>query len=287
MQSIFNWATFANLLPSKRKARFGGPSASPLSGTEWRPKNINVNSRKFHAGNDTIPVVVPAFNNITYCQNMITQLREFDVKRIIIFDNGSTYKPMQKFLNAPPKGVEVIANTENYGPFYPILNVICLGLLPNYFCLTDPDLEFNPEMPSSFLEDLAQITDQFKIGKAGLALDISERDTMLQKKFKMATGEFTIWDWEAQFWKKPAGTTKAGDQIFKAPIDTTFAVYNKTYYRPKKYWEAVRVAGRYTCKHLTWYQDNGLPKAEEEHYRRLATRSYYLSDNAPIADATK
>ena len=287
MWNFFKHAWFSRGLPSKGNSLLGEQGASLASGEGLAHKKINLIFRNLNSSGDAIPVVVPTFNNITYCKNMIAQLRDRGVKRIIIFDSGSTYKPMQKFLSSPPKGVEVIANLENHGPHYPIINSTFLGQLPNYFCLTDPDLEFNSEMPSDFLEDLAQITDRFKIGKAGLALDISGRDTMLQKKFKMATGDFTIWDWEAQFWKKPAGTTEAGDQIYKAPIDTTFAVYNKKYYRPKKYWEAVRVAGRYTCKHLTWYQDNGLPKAEEEHYRKLATRSYYLSDNAPIADATK
>ncbi|MEO9168669.1 MAG: glycosyltransferase family A protein [Aestuariivirga sp.] len=234
-----------------------------------------------------IPVVIPTFNNVTYCKNMIEQLRERGALEIIVFDNASTHKPMRKFLASPPKHVSVFAGAENLGPFHAIMNPMCLALLPNYFCVTDPDLEFGSDMPNSFLRELAQLTHRFKVGKAGLALDISDRELMHQKEFPMATGPFTIWDWEKQFWKKSVGTTTGGDPIYRAPIDTTLAVYNKLYYRPKKYWDAVRVAGRYTCKHLPWYKSNGLPAEEETYYRSRATRSYYLSDQVPIADANR
>ena len=233
-----------------------------------------------------IPVIVPTFNNVTYCKNMIEQLRERGVHRIIVFDNASTHKPMRNFLASPPKNVSVFAGTENLGPFHAIMNPICLALLPNYFCVTDPDLELGQDLPTSFLQELAELTHRFKVGKAGLALDISDRELMHQKVFSMATGPFTIWDWEKQFWKKSVGTTTSGDPIYRAPIDTTLAVYNKLYYRPTKYWNAVRVAGRFTCKHLPWYKNNGLPAEEEAYYRSRATRSYYLSDQVPIADAS-
>ena len=235
---------------------------------------------------DAIPVVIPTFNNFTYCLKMIEQLGDRGCEKIILLDYGSTYKPMLKLLASPPRGVEVFRGKENLGPFHVIMNPLCIALLPQYFCVTDPDLLLSKELPDTFLEDLAQLTERFKVGKAGLALDISDRESMLQNEFAMASGKFTIWDWEKQFWKKRVGETTHGDSIYKAPIDTTFAVYNKAYYRPKQYWQAVRVAGRYTCKYLPWYKNNGLPEAEEIFYRNLATRSYYLSNSAPIMDAT-
>ena len=236
-----------------------------------------------HSGD--IPVIVPTFNSVTYCKKMVKQLQDRGIGAIILFDNGSTFAPMLKYLADPPKGVQIIASKENLGPFHTILNPLCWAHLPNYFCLTDPDLEFGSEMPSSFLRDLAHMTDVYKVGKAGLALDISDRNSMHQKEFQMANGNYTIWDWEQKFWDKKIGATALGDAIYRAPIDTTLAVYNKAFFKPKKYWEAVRLAGRYTCKHLPWYKNSGLPPEEEAHYRSHATRSYYLTEKAPISDA--
>jgi hypothetical protein len=40
----------------------------------------------------------------------------------------------------------------------------------------------------------------------------------------------------------------------------------------------VRVAGRYTCRHLPWYTDVGLPIEEEQFYRSRTQYSFFLRD---------
>jgi hypothetical protein len=67
-------------------------------------------------------------------------------------------------------------------------------------------------------------------------------------------------------------------------IDTTFAVYNKKYFRRDAPFEAVRVAGLFTCRHLPWYRDSRLPLQEEEFYRRTARVSTYLRPSSPPAE---
>lgn len=71
--------------------------------------------------------------------------------------------------------------------------------LPNYFCLSDPDLQFHPEMPSSFLGDLAVITETFKVGRAGLALDISEEESFRDIEINAEDRTYTIREWEPRF----------------------------------------------------------------------------------------
>jgi hypothetical protein len=70
---------------------------------------------------------------------------------------------------------------------------------------------------------------------------------------------------------------------YKARIDTTFALYNKRYFDPQEPLEAIRVAGRFTCRHLPWYRDSGLTTAEEAQYRASQKFSLYLPSPAPAA----
>ena len=47
--------------------------------------------------------------------------------------------------------------------------------LPKVFCVTDPDLQLNAKMPLNFTDRLLAVSEKYKMGKVGLALDIAER----------------------------------------------------------------------------------------------------------------
>lgn len=47
-------------------------------------------------------------------------------------------------------------------------------VLPKFFAYTDPDLKFNSNMPSCFIEDFKKITEKYKIFKVGCALSLSD-----------------------------------------------------------------------------------------------------------------
>jgi hypothetical protein len=235
-----------------------------------------------------IPVYIPTFNNPTYLANMIRQLKEWNINNIIIIDNGSKYDVMLRLLERMERTNKVIRFERNFGPRYIIRDMDNLSQLPELFCVTDPDLEFNPRMPQNFIHTLLQITNKFRIGKAGLALDIQDRQLMKQEKFMCVGNPYYIWEWESQFWAKPLGESEDGSPLFKADIDTTFAVYNKKFYRPYTFFDkirrrqtflnAIRLGGNYTCKHLPWYRDSKLPVAEEEFYKNTQKYSIYSRD---------
>ena len=227
-----------------------------------------------------IPVVIPCFNAVTYVRGMVEQLRARGLRRLILVDNASTYPAMREFLSAPGPGVTVIAQAENKGPRDIFLDPVSLALLPQIFCVTDPDLVLNPAMPEDFLAQLAALTERHSVGKAGLAIDIADRGEMRQEDFLIGDRHWKIWEWEEQFWQKPLEPLPGGDPVFKADIDTTFALYNKRHFDSSQPLKAVRVAGRYTCRHLPWYQNVELPTEEERFYRSHARHSYYLRDDA-------
>lgn len=230
-----------------------------------------------------VPVLVPCFNNPTYLRNMVTQLRALRLRNIIIVDNASTYPPMVECLSSLSRELSVVSLTENKGARHISLDEKTYALLPQYFCVTDPDLEFNAQLPSDFLVELVCLTEKHAVGKAGFSLDISDRSQLREDDFWIGGKEIKIWEWEEQFWQEPLERLNGEDQVYRAPIDTTFAVYNKKYLNRENPYEAMRVAGKYTCRHLPWYKETLLPEDEETFYRRTARFAYYHKRGAEYA----
>jgi FkbM family methyltransferase len=223
-----------------------------------------------------VPVIIPSFNNPTYLGNMVRQLQKYRFGNIIIVDNGSTFPPMREYLEAIRQEVQVIALKDNKGPRHIFLAEENLALLPQFFCVTDPDLEFNAALPSDFVARLAALTEKHRVGKAGLSLGIADREKMRQTSFQIGDRDWKIWEWEAQFWQDKIDELDGKHPVYKASIDTTFAVYNKEYFSAETYLEGLRVAGDYTCKHLPWYDDIGIPEAEARFYANAEKFSSYL-----------
>lgn len=233
----------------------------------------------------SIPVVIPVFNNPTYTANMLRQLVERGFDNIYLVDNGSTSQAMSTFLTHAEEYATVIRSGHNHGPRHTLLNTDHYNLLPEIFCLTDPDLEFHPQMPEHFLSELVRVTEQFKIGKAALALRIDDTDKMHGGSFFIQGREYHVPEWEQQWWKDEIGQMPDGSRIYRAVTDTTFAVYNKKYFTSTRFFDSVRVAGTYTCRHLPWYKDRGINAGEEQLYRSTQKWSYHLSEAGRISQA--
>jgi glycosyltransferase involved in cell wall biosynthesis len=233
-------------------------------------------------GLSDVPIIVPAFNNPTYVSGMLAQLRNKGLRNIVVVDNGSTAENMSRCFELAGSVVQM---GHNAGPHYFFENASEFNALPDVFCVTDPDLRLNPQLPDDFLTVLIALTEEFGIGKAGFSLDISDTDAMRQDDFRNSSRICKIWEWEQQFWNERVATTVSGDPIYRADIDTTFAVYNKKYFRFDSFNDALRVAGRFTCKHLPWYVDRGVTESEAAYYAATQRYSVYFSPiRAPIAE---
>lgn len=230
-----------------------------------------------------VPVLVPTFNNPTYLRNMVKQLRTLRLDNLIVVDNASTYPPMLDLLSQLSRELRVVRNSANYGPRYLFRDEI-QSLLPPLFCISDPDLQFNSELPDDFLAQLVSLTEQYKIGKAGFSLDISDRASLRDDSFVIRGKEYKIWEREEEYWQTPLSQLASGDQVYRALIDTTFAVYNKRYLKKENMLDAVRVAGRYTARHLPWERDSIVPEAENSYYCRTASEvAHYHAQSAEYA----
>lgn len=189
-------------------------------------------------------------------------------------DNGSEFPPQIELLRSLEPRFQILRLNANPGPRYFFRDAKFYDSLPQHFCITDPDLEFNPALPPDFLRHLLDLTVRHQVGKAGFATDISEPERMHQQQFQIGEERCHIWEWEAQSWQNPIAA-EGEDMAYLARIDTTFAVYNKEFFDTADYLAAIRVAGRYTARHLPWYRNHALPTEEAAFYRATSKHSFY------------
>ena len=201
-----------------------------------------------------IPIVIICYNNFRYVENTLKQIASINkdyYTNIIILNNMSTCSDTIAYLNKVD--VRVINNVANFGPWItPTINRQIYDLLPDKYIITDPDLKLNPNIPSNFIEILASLSDKYKTSKIGFALDITDHDMFYPTTEYMAN--LSIRDWELRFWQNKIDD-EGEYEIYKADIDTTFCLMNKTNIESEIDLQ-IRVAGDFTAKHIPWYIEN-------------------------------
>jgi hypothetical protein len=209
-----------------------------------------------------LPIIVVSFNNGRYVRHMVDQLCRINpdfASSISILDNASTDPETLAYLDSAP--VAVIRNPTNEGPWIsPFKNRALYDSLPDLFVLTDPDLELNPNLPSTFLDTMVELAGKYGTSKIGFALDISHPEEFLVGPY---VDTLTIAEHEAQFWVHRIPDSAL--ELYRAPIDTTFCLVNKRVYDHGSC--HIRIAGDFTAKHLPWYKANSVysPREIAEH----------------------
>lgn len=221
---------------------------------------------------DDVPIIIPTFNTPTYLKSMIGQLEGRGWTNIIIGDNGSTYQPMLDLLDELSNTYHVVMWGKNKGPrVYTEDKDIC-SRMPKYFIVTDPDLLFNPNMPSAAMNKMRRITDTYRVSKVGLAIEI--QDSEERERFFDAD---QVDRWEKNYWTRKITQLPEVDDLYAAPIDTTFCLYNRDQFlleidnvagRMTCNTSAIRIAGRFTCRHMGWWAEQPLTKDEHEFYKQ-------------------
>jgi glycosyltransferase involved in cell wall biosynthesis len=227
---------------------------------------------------NSVPVFIPTFNNPTYLRNFIKQLEQQEVKNIVVVDNNSTYLPMKEYLAVIEQKYKVIRLAKNFGPHYILRIEQFYQSLPGLFCLSDPDLELSTSLPVDFINELKVISEEYKIGKVGLALEIPSVEEVVHRNIFLDGKNVDVVEYEQQFWKNKIAKNRTGDDLYKTTLDTTFALYNKNYFDPEDRYQAIRVAGNFTAKHLGSLTNSIVPKSENDYYT-LTTRYSYFGGN--------
>jgi hypothetical protein len=196
----------------------------------------------------------------------------------IVFDNASTCPATKDLLKRIHRSqayvIAVGKNARHKVGFLPGI----YDQMPRLFAYTDPDLVFDSALPLAFLDQLASLTDEYQVFKAGcaLTLDAHAIDEQLSiRKRKCGSmpfaAQYSVAEWEGQFWKFQLQRTDPL-LVYAAPLDTTFAVYNKAQFKGA-FMDAVRVAGPFAVVHVPWFPALNLMTPEEKRRYLMGNRS--------------
>jgi len=221
----------------------------------------NINDNEFDYRD--IPVLINNYNRVFHLRNLIEWLERAGMRHIYIIDNASSY----------PALIDYYKNTKH--------NVIRLNVNIGYKALwetsihrwfrggpyiyTDPDVLPVSECPMEaikFLHDTLSKHDD--INKVGFGLKIDDIPDCYHKKSEVI-------EWEKRFWDCPVE-----ENLYKADIDTTFALYRAN--SVKQQWgKTLRTGGKYMIRHLPWYEDSNFVSEEESYYARMTIGSSWYS----------
>lgn len=244
-----------------------------------RTRKKRILRRKVYKGGNTpeIPIFIISWNQFTYVKSMVEQLQKYPNMKLYIIDNKSTYEPLVDYLKTidGKNGVKVLYQPENYGhTVYERPDIYELG--GDMYIVTDPDLTLNPKMPNNFREIMAEISEAYKANKVGLALDITN-NIDLTKKLDGKPNE-TFATNESQYWKSPISHPQY--KLYRAPIDSTFALINKKYRQIGNMHNSIRMAGDFTAVHRPWtinYEKDLLPGEMEFYLNNKNNKSTTLN----------
>lgn len=211
-----------------------------------------------------IPIVINNFNRLTTTRKLANDLKELGYTNIHILDNASTYPPLLEWYNICSYTVEKLTSNQEFLAVYNS-GYINKFIDKHWIAYTDSDIELNNKTPANFIETLISITERYNKTKGGLALkvdDLPNNDYATHYK-----------NWETDhFWTKPLE-----QDVYDACVDTTFCIIKPGL--PFDY-QAIRVAGDMTAKHIPWYTDFSNMNEEEKYYLSTAStnssyRRYY------------
>lgn len=200
-----------------------------------------------------VPVFVLCRDRVTPLAQLVAWLERAEVAQIILVDNASTYPPLLDYYRDSPH--EVVFLGENVGPEA----VWVSGLLDRFhvagpFVVTDPDVIPGEDCPTDAIAHFLEILQRYpEAEKVGFGLQIADIPDHYALKPVVAL-------WESQFW-----TVEAEPGVYRAPIDTTFAVYAPGMRRSTE--TGLRTGWPYLARHEPWYADRSNLSVEERYYR--------------------
>lgn len=215
----------------------------------------------------TTPVFILIRDRLTPLLELVGWLERTGFERIHLLDNDSAYKPLLEYLAVTPHDVVRLGRNVGKHALWldPRLGRIA-GRRPLVY--TDPDVVPVPECPPDALDRFVDLLSRHRdVTKVGFGLRID--DLPDHYRFKE-----DVLAWERQFW---ADELEVEPGVYRAPIDTTFALYRRWIPRPPPI-DALRTGFPYVAQHTTWYIDSAAPPEEERFYEARLARG---TDDSP------
>ncbi len=213
---------------------------------------------------NNIPIYIISFNRLSCLEQLVLRLEKAGCTNIHIVDNASTYPPLSDYLAHTKHTVHRM--DKNYGHRVLFEAPEFKEIVDNhFFVLTDPDIVPTADCPDDFMSVFFHILQNNPFAdKVGFSLKIDDLpdDYALKEK---------VIKWETPFYSRPIKKT-SDPVLYKAPIDTTFALY-----RPRKDRKikevSIRTGFPYQARHLPWYKNLDDLTQEDRFYNALDSGS--------------
>lgn len=206
-----------------------------------------------------IPIIINSYNRLTYLKNLIEFLERKGYVNIVILDNQSNFQPLLAYYSTLP--YKVIYLEKNWGHLALWKSNVISTYKKGFFAYTDSDVLPLEECPSNFLSYFIRLSIKYGYKKVGFGLKIDDLPNWFNKKSEVIK-------WEENYWLSPLEK-----DVYKAKIDTTFALYAPNYSATSGFLDAIRTGGVYLARHLPWYENSDKLNAEQEQYYRSSNTS--------------
>ena len=201
----------------------------------------------------SIPIIINNFNRLDTLKQLIQSLESRGYRNIIILDNGSTYPPLLDYYQNLPFRVVHLGKNVGYMALWE--SGIYKEFRRSFYVYTDSDVVIDSQCPDDFMHHFMDILRRYPYCmKVGFGIRIDDLPDHYKEKESVIA-------WEKQFWKN-----EVEPDLYKAGIDTTFALYRPYCKGGTSAHFVVRTGFPYVIKHLPWYQDTANLTEEEMYY---------------------
>lgn len=223
-----------------------------------------VNNELSYANSFEVPIIINNRNRLTFLKKMVDWLQQAGYKNIVILDNDSSYPPLLKYYESTTAKVIFLKKNVGYMALWQI--DFFKTIKKHYYVYTDSDLIPTTNCPNDLVYRLYKVLHKHNIEKCGPALRIDNLPDYYIHKQK-------VLDIENKYWKK-----RVEEDVFEAPIDTTFALYKPFAKGNAEQCTAFRVAGNLIFEHLPWYENSAELNEEASFYKEnVSSSSYWYS----------
>lgn len=203
-----------------------------------------------------IPIIINNFNRKTTLLQLIDSLEKRGYTNIYIIDNASSYPPLLEYYKTSPYEVIHLGGNLGFKALWKS-KYTRERFCSDYYIYTDSDVRLDGGCPDDIIERMFSLLSKdypyaFKIGPS-IRID-NIPDCYAPKNEVIA--------WESKYYE-----SMGADSLYRAPIDTTFALYRPRIglsRRPSL--ETYRMASPYQIEHLPWYSDSENLAEEEQYY---------------------
>lgn len=215
----------------------------------------------------SIPILIINYNQLYFLQKQIDFYKRRGFLNIIIVDNCSTYPELLEYYKEIQNSVSIEYMDKNYGHMVFFNNKkLYEKYASGYYIISDADIIPNEDLPKDFLNKMIHLIDKYflTITKVGFALRINDIPDHYILKNKVTA-------WEKNFWQE-----EVEKDIYRAELDTTFALYKPNYpekFHINNFYRALRIAGDFIAQHGGWYIDSKNLTSEQLFYYNSSSAS--------------